>query len=62
MPPKWNFILCFKFLISLKNNSSKVKNKIQNTLIKWDTQGRKQLVLTRKNLVLEQNVVWNTKL
>ena len=62
MPPKWNFLLCFKFLTPLKNNSSKVKNKTQNTLIKWDTQSSKQLVLTRKILVLEQNVVWNTKL
>ena len=60
MPPTWNFLPCFVFLIWLKNNSSKVKNKTQNTLIKWDTQSGKELVL-RKILILEQNVVWIMK-
>ena len=57
MPSAWNFLPCFIFLIQLKNNSSKVKNKTQNTLIKHDTQSGKDLVLTRKILILEQNVV-----
>ena len=30
MPTKWNFLSCFIFLVLLKNNSSKVKNKTQN--------------------------------
>ena len=46
---------------TVKKNSSKVKNKTQNTLIKWDTQSGKELVLTRKILILEQNVVWIIK-
>ena len=37
MPTKWNSLTCFIFLVPLKNNTSKVKNKTQNTLIKWDT-------------------------
>ena len=61
MPPTWNFLPCFVFLIQLKKNSSKVKNKTQNTLIKWDTQNGKELVLARKILILEQNVVWIMK-
>ena len=38
--------------MSLKNNSLKVKNKTENTLIKWDTQRSEELVLTRKILIL----------
>ena len=62
MPSTWNFLPCFIFLIRLKNNSSKVKNKTQNTLIKDDTQSGKDLDLTRKILILEQNVIWIMKL
>ena len=47
----------FIFLIWLKNNISKVKNKTQNTLIKCNTQSSEELVLTRKIVILEQSVV-----
>ena len=62
MPPAPNYVPCFVFLIRLKNNSSKVKNKTQSTLIKWDTQSGNELVLKRKILILEQNVNWIMKL
>ena len=45
MPAKWNFLPCFLFLVPL-NNSSKVKNKTQSTLINWDTQSSEQLVFS----------------
>ena len=45
MPAKWNFLQCLIFLVPLKDNSSQVENKTQNTLIKWDTQSREELVL-----------------
>ena len=45
MPAKWNFLPSFIFLILWKNNSSKVKDKTQNTLMKWDTQSSEELVL-----------------
>ena len=34
MPAKKNFLPKFIFLVPLKNNNSKVKNKTQNTLLK----------------------------
>ena len=61
IPGKGNFLPCFIFLIRLKNNSSKVRNKTQNTLIKWDTQSSEELVLTRKTAILERSVVFNFK-
>ena len=45
MPAKWNILPCFILLIPLKTTSSKVKNKTWNTVIKWSTQGSKELVL-----------------
>ena len=45
MPAKWNILPCFIFLIPLKTTGSKVKNKTWNTVIKWSTQGSKELVL-----------------
>ena len=38
MLAKWKFLPRFMFLIPIKNNSSKVRSKTQNTLIKFDTQ------------------------
>ena len=45
MSTKGNFLLCYIFLVPFRNNSSKFKNKTQNTLIKRDTQSSKKLVL-----------------
>ena len=52
MPAKWNFLQCFIILVPLKNNSSKVKNKTENTLIKWDTKSSEELVLSSYFLLL----------
>ena len=52
MPAKWNFLPCFIFLVPLKNNSSKVKNKTQNILIKWDTQSSEEVVFISYFLIL----------
>ena len=40
------------FLVPLKSNSSKIKNKTQNTLTKRDTQSSKELVLISYFLLL----------
>ena len=39
------FSSMFFLSITVKNNRSKVKNKAQNKLIKWDTQSSEELVL-----------------
>ena len=41
MPAKRNFLPCFMFLVPWK---IKVKNKTQNTLIKWDSPRSEELV------------------
>ena len=50
MPAKWNVLPCF--IEPLKNNTSKVKNKTQNLLIKWDNQSSEELVLISYFLLL----------
>ena len=47
MPAKWNFVPCFIFLVPLKSNCSKVKNKTQNTLILNEI--LKRIGLSKKN-------------
>ena len=39
------FSSMFLISITVKNNRSKVKNKAQKRLIKWDTQSSEELVL-----------------